>query len=331
MPISLTISALLHLLVVMIMTLGLPFLRRDPPDLVLSMPVEVVSAETLAELVETRQPELDEPLVFDRTADEPPPPAEPIATPMPQPRPEVQPPDLPETAALPEPREPEPMPAAELVPEPPPPEPEPPPPEAAPPPPPAPLAELQPETPVEPSEPEPVIEPEPEPEPVAEPEPEEPPPPPEPQQVASLPPVPLPERRPTPPPSPQPASTAEPSAAEEPPQEQQSAALPAPPTRLAASEEAAVRDAIRDCWNVDIHAANVPAVEVRVLMRSNATVEEATIIDVDRYHADTVFRAAADRALRAVVNPACQPFPLPSADYRAWRSILFVFDPRDMF
>ena len=301
MPVSVSISLLLHLLVVVIMTLGLPFLRRDRPELIMSMPVEVVSADALANMAAVTTPELEEPLAFDRPTEEPPPP-EPVSAPTPPtpPPPDVQPPDLPETAALPEAREPEPMPTAELVPEPPPPEPE------------------------------PVTEPEPEPEPTAEPEPEEPPP--ETQQLAALAEVPLPGRRPAPPPRPQPAAAEEEPAtsAQERPEERQTAALPAAPTRLGSSDEAAVREAIRYCWNVDVYAADVPAVEVRVAMRPNATVEEASIVDVARYNADAAFRAAADRALRAVVNPACQPFPLPAGEYRAWRSILFVFDPRDM-
>jgi len=32
---------------------------------------------------------------------------------------------------------------------------------------------------------------------------------------------------------------------------------------------------------------------------------------------------------RAVMNPRCQPWPLPSDRYTGWRTITFNFDPRD--
>ena len=40
--------------------------------------------------------------------------------------------------------------------------------------------------------------------------------------------------------------------------------------------------------------------------------------------------AAADAAKRAVLNPRCQPWPLPADKYSSgWRYITFNFDPRD--
>jgi hypothetical protein len=103
------------------------------------------------------------------------------------------------------------------------------------------------------------------------------------------------------------------------------------PTRLSPGAEDAVRRAIRGCWNVDANAADVPAVEVVVRMRADGTVASANVADGARYGRDQAFRVAADRALRAVRNPACQPWPLPSSEWPRWEVIELNFDPSDYF
>jgi hypothetical protein len=55
------------------------------------------------------------------------------------------------------------------------------------------------------------------------------------------------------------------------------------------------------------------------------------VADGARYGQDSAFRAAADRALRAVRNPACQPWPLPSSEWPRWEVIELNFDPSDYF
>ena len=75
-----------------------------------------------------------------------------------------------------------------------------------------------------------------------------------------------------------------------------------------------MRQSIRQCWNVDVNAANVPAVEVRVQMRPDGTVEEATVVDTARFASDPAFNAAARRALRAVAKPH-----LPTVSFAAKR------------
>ena len=66
-----------------------------------------------------------------------------------------------------------------------------------------------------------------------------------------------------------------------------------------------------------------------VQMNQDGTPVKAEIQDTGRYRSDPVFRAAADAAYRAVMNPRCQPWPLPTERYNGWRTITFNFDPRD--
>ena len=51
--------------------------------------------------------------------------------------------------------------------------------------------------------------------------------------------------------------------------------------------------------------------------------------DTGRYNNDPTYRAAADAAHRAIMNPRCQPWPLSSEKFTNWRTITFNFDPRD--
>jgi hypothetical protein len=64
-------------------------------------------------------------------------------------------------------------------------------------------------------------------------------------------------------------------------------------------------------------------------MNQDGTPVKAEIKDTGRYGNDPTFRAAADAAHRAVMNPRCQPWPLSAEKFNAWRTITFNFDPRD--
>ena len=66
-----------------------------------------------------------------------------------------------------------------------------------------------------------------------------------------------------------------------------------------------------------------------VQMSRDGTPVKAEVRDTRRYSSDPVFRAAADAAHRAIMNPRCQPWPLDPAKYSAWKTIVFNYDPRD--
>jgi len=104
--------------------------------------------------------------------------------------------------------------------------------------------------------------------------------------------------------------------------------------RLTISELDAIRHQIEQCWNVPIGARDVANmnVEIYVDMNPDATVQRAQLIDREgRYGADPFYRATADSAMRAVLNPRCSPLKLPIDKYDTWRSFTLNFNPRDMF
>ena len=321
-----SISLILHAAIVVFAAYGLPaFSRPQPLD---EVPVFV-------ELVE-----------IDDVNNSPPP--------APEPKPE------PEAKKAPEP-EPEPTPVAEP---PPPPAPEPKPEVAKLPPQPTPQPEPEP-TPVKPEpvvEPEPAPKPEPipevkkEPEPKPEPKPEPAPPPPTPKAAEAK--V---QKKPKPPEKFEVASllktleeikstkkteAPEPKKKEEPKQDflaQMKSALKSgktetfdPTKKLSMTEEAALKktviDTVTPCWNVPAGAKNAAnlAVLIRLDMRPDGTVNQASIEDQARYMSDQFYRTAAEAARRAVLNPRCNPIKLPPEKYEFWRDIVINFDPRDL-
>jgi len=102
--------------------------------------------------------------------------------------------------------------------------------------------------------------------------------------------------------------------------------------RLSMSELDAVRSQLAQCWNILAGAkfAEDLVVEVRVTINPDRTVQSATILDQGRYNRDSHFRAAADAARRALINPRCSPLNLPPEKYDLWRVTVIRFDPRDI-
>jgi hypothetical protein len=109
----------------------------------------------------------------------------------------------------------------------------------------------------------------------------------------------------------------------------QAAVAPQLAAVVTASEIEGVRSKIRPCWNPTPGAREQPIVTLTVEMNQDGTPVKAEVQDTGRYNRDQVFRSAADAAYRAVMNPRCQPWPLPSDRYNGWHTITFNFDPRD--
>jgi len=112
-----------------------------------------------------------------------------------------------------------------------------------------------------------------------------------------------------------------------------STSLSDPNEKITMSEMDAVRRQITRCWNVPAGAQGAEGliIEIGVDMNPDGTVRSAAIKDRLRTQSDSFYRAAAESALRAVLNKACQPYTLPVEKYSTWRTMTLVFDPREMF
>ncbi len=102
---------------------------------------------------------------------------------------------------------------------------------------------------------------------------------------------------------------------------------------LTISEFDALRQQLARCWNVPAGARDAESlvIEVKVAVSKDKIATSASVVDQLKYNSDTFFRAAADSAVRAVRAPQCTPLELPDDKYDAWKSMIIVFDPREMF
>lgn len=99
--------------------------------------------------------------------------------------------------------------------------------------------------------------------------------------------------------------------------------------RMTISEKDALALQLRNCWNVLAGAryAENLVVDLKLFMNPDGTLRQAVIVDQIRYGTDSIYRAAADSALRAVRDPNCTPFQLPPGKYNDWKVINATFDP----
>ena len=101
---------------------------------------------------------------------------------------------------------------------------------------------------------------------------------------------------------------------------------------LTISEKDLVRQQIQRCWNLPAGAkdAHTMIIAIRMVMNPNGTVQQARILDQSKIGTDPFYRTMAESALRAALNPRCQPFRLPPEKYERWKTMKLTFDPRDM-
>lgn len=104
---------------------------------------------------------------------------------------------------------------------------------------------------------------------------------------------------------------------------------------LSGSEIDLIRKKIYECWNVPAGAKDAKnlIVDIEIKLTPDGMVKEAKISDEckARMRHDGFFKIAAESALRAVLDPRCQPFPLPKEKYQLWKEIMLTFNPADMF
>ena len=91
------------------------------------------------------------------------------------------------------------------------------------------------------------------------------------------------------------------------------------------AEIEAVRERVRPCWTGPSGQDRV-VVPIVVRVREDGTPTASYVKDTARFESDPNYRAAANSALRAVMNTRCHPWPLPREKYETWRIMTFNFD-----
>ncbi len=102
---------------------------------------------------------------------------------------------------------------------------------------------------------------------------------------------------------------------------------------VTASEIDVLRQHIRKCWVVPagIKGAKDMTVDIKMEIGKDGTVRKAEIVHENRMAQDSAFRTAAESAQRAVLDPQCNPLPLPKEKYDQWKDLEFSFNPKDMY
>lgn len=108
----------------------------------------------------------------------------------------------------------------------------------------------------------------------------------------------------------------------------------APPSldqQVTISEVDAVKRQIEACWSMPAGARDARdlIVTIRATVAPDGRVTSARIDDMSRM-GDPFYRAAAESAQRAVLNPRCQPLKLPPHKYDQWKDLRLDFNPKDM-
>jgi len=103
-------------------------------------------------------------------------------------------------------------------------------------------------------------------------------------------------------------------------------------TGITASDVDAIRRQIEPCWNLPAGARNADkmVVEIKAAVGPDGRVRSAMIVDRARATNDRYFRSMAESAVRAMLNPRCQPLRLPKESYHQWRNMTLTFYPGEM-
>jgi hypothetical protein len=99
---------------------------------------------------------------------------------------------------------------------------------------------------------------------------------------------------------------------------------------LSASQRGAIGDHVRACWTYDPGALGVDKLRVMLQVTTDATgvARVATVTGDDQARmSDPVFRAFAERAINAVLDPRCANLPLPNTLLGKNNVLTFRFSP----
>lgn len=100
---------------------------------------------------------------------------------------------------------------------------------------------------------------------------------------------------------------------------------------VTANELNALANQLISCWQIPIGAKNVNdmVVKIRIWANADRTVRKVEVEDQLRMSRDPAFRALAESAKRAVLDPYCSPLDIPEEKYNVWKDqyIVVPFDP----
>lgn len=101
---------------------------------------------------------------------------------------------------------------------------------------------------------------------------------------------------------------------------------------LTATQIDLIRQTIRKCWHfpAGLKDADTLVVDIQMELDPNGYVKKAKIVDQKRMQSDSAFRTAAENAYRAVLDPECNPLPLPKEKYEEWKDLELSFNPKDL-
>lgn len=102
---------------------------------------------------------------------------------------------------------------------------------------------------------------------------------------------------------------------------------------LTATQIDLIRQTIRKCWHFPAGLKNAEdlIVDIEMELDPSGNVTKAKIIDTSRMNSDPDYRTAAENAYRAVLDPECNPLPLPKEKYEEWKNLELSFNPKEMF
>lgn len=99
---------------------------------------------------------------------------------------------------------------------------------------------------------------------------------------------------------------------------------------LTAAERGAIGDHVRPCWTSDPGALDLDKMQALLTVTTDASgvVRQASVAPSDQGRlADPRFRAFAERAVRAVMDPTCANLPLPRSMLGKVNVLTFRFSP----
>jgi neural Wiskott-Aldrich syndrome protein len=102
-------------------------------------------------------------------------------------------------------------------------------------------------------------------------------------------------------------------------------------SRLSTDQIHAIGAAVQRCWTYDAGARGVEQMQVMLKVRTDeegvARIAEVAPSDRGRVQSDPIFRAFADRAVRAVLSAQCANLPLPHHMLGQSQTLTFRFRP----